>query len=432
MKEVLTIQKQIILNDKLSENLTTNFSGPIIFSYVWWILNTAWQRGISKLYFLARDGYLLCKVAEKIRTHFSLPIQCCYLYCSRTSLRMPSYHLLKEEEMYHLLFQGGYRVTLRSVLERANLDRQERKNVYTDCGILNPDEEYLLNAKELENLRQILKSSKLLRSLILEKSYSAYQQTIGYFKQEGLLDSKQIALVDSGWTGSMQRSLRQLLSSSGYTGRLIGFYFGMYVKPQSSEDGEYLTWYFDNRNRIRDKICFSNNLFECLLSAPHGMTLGYELKNGSYTPIFSKAQDSAELERIQNHTRQVLDYVQKSIKGIDFDVFQAQEHRRRTRKIILRYMAHPTRDEAHFYGKIRFCDDVTEGYHLSLAEEGQLPVLKNYLFLPRVIHRLKQRGGGQQVALVWPYGTIAFLPKWKQAWYRWNVYLWEWIRYVRH
>lgn len=139
-----------------------------------------------------------------------------------------------------------------------------------------------------------------------------------------------------------------------------------------------------------------------------------------------------ELKRIQTHIHQVLAYVREYMKSMDFYSFQEQAHKRETRKRVIRYMTHPTKDEADFYGKIRFCDDITEGYHLSLAEKGQVSVLKNYLFFPRLIRRLRKHNGEQQAELFWPYGTIAFLPKWKQSWYRWNVYLWEWIRYVRH
>ena len=431
LKVMFIIPEQILSNDMLTKELTDRFSGPIILSYVWWILSTALQKKISKLYFLARDGYLLHEVAKDICNCFSLPIQCSYLFCSRASLRMPSYHLLSKEEIYQLLLQGGYRITLKSILERANLNENERQKVYIDCGMPNPDEEHLLNANELETLRSILKSSEVLYRLIMHKSHLAYQNAVGYLEQEGLPASEQIALVDSGWTGSMQRSLRQLLDSLGYCGSIVGFYFGMYAKPKSQEDGEYLTWYFDHRRRTSDKITFCNNLFECLLPAPHGMTIEYEFRNGVYAPVFLKRSNAMELKRIQTHIHQVLAYVREYMKSMDFYSFQEQAHKRETRKRVIRYMTHPTKDEADFYGKIRFCDDITEGYHLSLAEKGQVSVLKNYLFFPRLIRRLRKHNGEQQAELFWPYGTIAFLPKWKQSWYRWNVYLWEWIRYVR-
>ena len=32
--------------------------------------------------------------------------------------------------------------------------------------------------------------------------------------------------------------------------------------------------------------------------------------------------------------------------------------------------------------------------------------------------------------LFWPYGVLAFLPTWSALWNRWNIYIWEWIKYT--
>ena len=38
---------------------------------------------------------------------------------------------------------------------------------------------------------------------IYEKSDAAYETTIGYLRQEGLLDNVRYAIVDSGWVGTI-------------------------------------------------------------------------------------------------------------------------------------------------------------------------------------------------------------------------------------
>lgn len=417
-------------NCSFLHELCWEFSGPILFQYVWWILKTAQEKKICRLYFMARDGYLLLKIAEKFCEKFSLPIELRYLYCSRASLRMPSYHLIGEEA-YDLLLLGGYHVTTKSLLERAGLDRHERVQVYADCKISATDETRLISNQELDALRPLLRNSSVLRELVTEKSRFAYASTIEYLRQEGLADVTQIALVDSGWTGSMQRSLRQLLQSCGCYPSITGFYFGMYAAPKASEDGAYLTWYFDHKGRTRDKIQFCNNLFECLLSAPHGMTTGYSRQKERYVPIFSVPPSETEKRKIYAHMQGVLEYTEEKLAQINFQSLQPKPCRKDTRHRIGRYMAHPTQEEARFHGRDQFCDDVTESYHLALADEAQIPSLSGYLFIPRVMRRLGLIHRSQQPQLLWPYGTIAFLPTWKHPWYRWNVYLWEWIRYAR-
>jgi len=414
---------------EIAEPLSQMFTGPLLFHYVWWVLWQAKSRNIHMLYFLARDGYLLWKIAQQFCDTFHLPIECRYLYASRASLRMPTYHLIGKEAM-ELLTLGGYQVTLFSLLRRAELTSEERTAVYNDCGMEQPNENRLLTRSDLDKWRKALLNSKVFYDFIFRKSKAAYGNAIGYFRQEGLFDQREVALVDSGWTGSMQRSLRQLLQSAGFNGGLIGFYFGMYAVPKSPEDGTYLTWYFNHNSSPHIKIPFCNNLFECLLSAPHGMTTGYCLRGGAYEPEQLPAPQGAELDNIHENIGLVLEYVQDRLKELDFVAFCRENALRETRKRIRRYMAHPTRAEATYYGRFLFCDDTTEAYRFSLADKSQIHALKGYSIPARVWRRLFSKGNAAVPELYWPYGTIAFLPCWKRWWYRWNVYVWEWLRYT--
>jgi predicted HAD superfamily hydrolase len=45
--------------------------------------------GITRIYFLARDGELLVEIAKLIIEHYSLKIEARYLYVSRQSLHLP-------------------------------------------------------------------------------------------------------------------------------------------------------------------------------------------------------------------------------------------------------------------------------------------------------------------------------------------------------
>lgn len=65
---------------------------PVLYAYIYWVLKEAKKRDIHTLYFLARDGYIMNKIARVICENEELDICCRYLYCSRMSLRMPTYH----------------------------------------------------------------------------------------------------------------------------------------------------------------------------------------------------------------------------------------------------------------------------------------------------------------------------------------------------
>lgn len=413
---------------EIARMLAARFSGPLLFDYVWWILREAEQKGLRRLYFLARDGYLLREIAERFCEAFSLPIECRYLYCSRAALRMPSYHLIGDEADA-LLFQYGYRVTLRSVMERCGFRPEQARRICAECGLETWNPERMLTAPELLSLRETLAGCGAFRALLTENSKAAYRPAMEYLRREGLFSGETVAVVDSGWTGSMQRSLRQLLQSGGFQGNLIGFYFGLYAAPKP-EDGEYKTWYFNRDGRAVDKMFFSNNLFECLLSAPHGMTVSYAERDGGCFPVLQDGPGPEEVRKMEGQISAVLEYVRRRLPEIRFGDLDIRKQKRLAARNIYRYMARPTREEAAYYGGFRFCDDVTESYRLRLAAPEQTEALNGYLLPVRIARRLF-RLPPRFPELLWPYGTIAFLRPWRQICCRWSVYAWQWLKYIR-
>lgn len=412
------------MNKELYDLAQKNIA-PVLTDYVYWILQEAEKRNISQLYFLARDGYILREIAEKICSEKQLHIACRYLYCSRASLRMPSYHVIGEEA-YELLFVGGYYVKLKTIFERAEIPQNLWEPILQETRLASiVDVEQQLTDSDLRMFQERFKESITFRTCVMENSQKAYQDTMGYFEQEGLLAQNQVAIVDSGWTGSMQRSLRQLLQSKGFRGRLVGFYFGMYAQPKDLADGEYLTWYFSANSGKTNKILFCNNLFECFLSAPHGMTLRYQNEDGTYTPVLNSPPENKQLQMIDHLNSGILNGAYQRIAyGMTTDRTDSQ-------RILRKLMGQPSRKIAELCGNFLFCDDITEKYHFTLASEKQRVLLKNYLIPKRILRKLLRQQVCSMAELYWPYGVIAFEDGWtKRSWYWCNVWIWQWLKYT--
>ena len=169
------------LKEKIRE-YSKSVVGRVMYSYTEWILKEASERGIGRLYFLARDGYLLCEIAKIICKKHGLGIDCRYLYCSRQSLRMPSYHIIGDEA-FDLLLLGGYYVTPKTVLERAMLSEEETDEICSSLGITERDRPF--KDRELEEFKTALKGNEIYRNAVLSKSREAYESAISYFRQEG-------------------------------------------------------------------------------------------------------------------------------------------------------------------------------------------------------------------------------------------------------
>ena len=56
---------------KTLQKTSGEITGPVIFDFVCWVLDEAVRRKIKTLYFLARDGYILHKIAGLVVKKFA-------------------------------------------------------------------------------------------------------------------------------------------------------------------------------------------------------------------------------------------------------------------------------------------------------------------------------------------------------------------------
>lgn len=408
------------------EDICRQYSAPILTYYVWWILQEAEKRQIKRLYFLARDGLILKEIAEELCEMFSLQVTCCYLYVSRASLRMPTYHFIEEEEAYKLLLGYSYQVTPVSMLKRALLPEDVINNILHEIDCPNAKRSALLTRIETEELAKRIRECPTYHNAVWETSRHAYPIIIEYFRQEGLFDENTVVIVDSGWNGSMQRSLRQLLDKAGCKTPITGFYFGLFNEPVHDTSSEYLTWYFSPQSKLFNKAKFSNNLFECMCAAPHGTTLGYEYRGDIVFPIFGKSPSKEQDDFVRKQIQLVTEAVPTVVEGRMLGDFPAVAYRE-TQKLIRELMYHPTREIVAAFQAIDFCDDIYESYYSALANDLQIKHLKDYTVLARVRGALKRTDKASD-DIPWPYGVAALLPPYKAAWYRFNMLIWEYLK----
>ena len=137
----------------------------------------------------------------------------------------------------------------------------------------------------------------------------------GYLRQEGMLEDIPDAIVDSGWTGSMQKLLGDALSQLGRTRELEGYYWGLYELPPKERLPAYHCYFFDPGRHLQEKVYFNNCLFEAVYSAPHGMTLGYRNEGGQYVPLYGTAGEGRN-EFGKGIERVVMEYIHRLAEEI--------------------------------------------------------------------------------------------------------------------
>ncbi len=408
-----------------------NVLAPVMVEFVSWVLTQAQKDGISRLYFLARDGYPMYLCAKILAPRFYPGIECRYLKCSRYSLRIPSFSL-KGKESIHQICIGGIDVTLHKILKRAGLTQAQISQIAVAIRQKHRLHDFL-TYQEVVRLKKVLLDCPLFWEYVYAHSKEAYHDTVGYLRQEGLLDPIPYAVADSGWTGSIQQTLLELLQSAGYKGTPSGYYFGLYELPCGADHLIYHAYYFIPRGRIQRKAYFSNSLLERDYSAPHGMTLGYAFnqESGKYEAVLMPGENP-------NYRWQKLIYksiaraarcAEAKTEGMKTGETSTDTGEGNTERLLSRLMGHPTAKEAEAFGSFVFTDDVLEkGQQTVAADLTQGEIRDNHFLRKALLLSGIKKGRVRESA--WIEGSIVRGGR-KVGWHLLQARLYKYILYFR-
>lgn len=401
---------------------------PVLLSFVLWVLEKALESGKERLYFLSRDGYMMCLLADYFCKAWQLPLECRYLHCSRYALRSGEYKLLGEERLDYICL-GGMKVTLGKMMRRGGLDGEEARTA-GKCMGWEGDMDRLLSYGQVKALRPLLKGNAYFMDRLQAHSEKEYGKVAGYLRQEGLTEEVSCAIVDSGWTGSMQRSFRRLLESMGCGKEMEGYYFGMYEYAEGVNPELYHTWYFGPGDGNVKKAFFCNNLFECVFSSPEGMAKGYSKKDGRYVPVFAAAGNPNK-KRIEEGAALLLRYAEHygeqarrdgagagngAVGGrrvfVPLPGLEGKEParmRKTAARLLACFMGKPSEAEAMAFGRYVFDDDVTGEEKERIARAFTREEMQEGNILRR-IGRYVCGKGPSAVQSAWPEAGIVLSP----------------------
>ena len=373
------------MSESSAENVINYVFAPALNGFVAWVLAESMKQGIRRLYFLARDGYFLYQTARVYVDLYDLPIECRYFYCSRYSIRRPNYHMDLEKALDYITL-GGLDVTMDKIYRRAGLDGKQRERMQEEAIVpFQIDEQ--IPRQRLENVKKVLRNSKLFTEILEENSRKVFPAFEQYLTEEGLLEKLPMALVDSGWVGSMQKELNLSLQRLGKRNSLKGFYWGLYEVPAGVKREDYRTYFFDPEGGLRRKVGFNNCLFESIVTAPHGMTIGYEKKEGKTEPQLAAISPDRR-ERLWTMEKLLAKWMGVFLQKVDpkpgislLEELGGQEVRRIIESNMELFMHHPTEQEAIAFGGLEFTDDILEYEGNQIAAKlNERELLQNHLW----------------------------------------------------
>ena len=352
-----------------------------LIGFVDWVIEQAVQTGKNRLYFLSRDGYQMYLIAKRLIEIKKVQIKCEYLHVSRYSMRIPGYHLNIEKSIDSICV-GGIDVTPLRILKRGGLTENESKKIIKELKI-EKIQNKILNYHQVMKLKEKFRISENLKKYITNHSLEAYETAIGYLKQKGLCKDGKFAIVDSGWIGTLQCSIERLVKSVNSDIAVEGYYFGMYEYPKEANIEQFHSYYFSAKKGIKRKTCFSNSLFETIVSSTEGMTVGYAKDNGKYIPVFYEQKNPNE-KQMKRNVEALKIYLQQleigeGICKTEINTQSIQE------ELLIRFMANPTMLEYECYGKNLFSDDVLDGNYKEVATPLTWEQIRNQRFLNKIL-----------------------------------------------
>lgn len=366
-----------------------NVIGPILFSYVLWVLQMAKSKDIERLYFVARDGQILLEIAKIIQDYCPQlqPIQCRYIYGSRQAWHLPSVTKIEDSEI-SWIFDNTNFLSIESICHRVGIRVDSIGDTLLRNGFDNGHWNDNLDQQQRIRLKNVFKSSVEIQNEIVQQAGEKRRTLLGYLTQEGFFVTNKIGIVDIGWRGRLQSSLSKSITADSKTSfELHGFYWGLYSDSSQVEKNGVFHSFVKKplEKRKTDFLTKYAQLLEVFVAAPHGSCIGYGYSDldKKYTPYLKEQVNSKMiewgLEIQQQATLQFCRDFCSSISSEDIYNIQQDSLLRINTILFTQFCKHPSFKEADTYGSVQMFEDQTENVSYELAPRASLrnPTIKH-------------------------------------------------------
>jgi len=256
--------------------------GPAMWGFAHWILEQAKSKGLTDIYFLARDGDIIKRcfdalaVSHDIRSHYVL-----------TSRRSVSVANLRNRQDIVQLLERNFTPCAISVLlrNRFGIDAaQIPAQAFTDHGLAGPHAR--ADKRTIEaSLRSFFADTRV-SNIILENSATERKLLSRYYEESGMTDpARRIGLVDIGHMGSLQADITALMN----LGSVHGMYFATQIEvDQTIPAGHTAAGYAVDRFSSKDMAHPYRRhilMFEATFQNDVGSFVRFEERDGERVPV---------------------------------------------------------------------------------------------------------------------------------------------------
>ncbi len=250
---------------------------PLLYAYTSWILERSISMGIETLYFIARDGFAIKIMADKLIACRNLSIETRYIYGSRKTWRLPAFsEIFWDIPLFFQWSESTKDYTVEHIAHRFQMPVEEFIR-YLPEGY---QADTVIGRLGKEEIAACLQDNLLFKEAIIQREAERKEIVLAYLDQEIGSSRENYAFVDFVGSGYTQRALAELLKcKTDYP--TTTFFFRLAADIESP----YC------RNLCFFPASIDKSLEEALLFAPHGSTVGYTSEKGKVEPILNKEDE---------------------------------------------------------------------------------------------------------------------------------------------
>ncbi len=277
------------------------YGGLLVYGYCSFIDRYAKDKNIDKIFFLARDGYIVKEIYDKYFGNFQTE----YIYWSRTAGSVISAEFFPWDFVEKYILQN---VSSSDIIEII-ADKAGLLPLIKDSGV---DMSKPLDVSAANKLSEVIYSN---RQRLLD-CFKEEKAAAGTYIRDKLGDARRILTVDCGWAGSGHFSLsaliKQICPEAVTYGAVCGTNNAYHAESDTADvqlaDDSLRSYCFSsafNRSiyESHSPKLGHNLYFEMLLSSEEGSLLRFEQKGEKAIPILSDNPNSEYVRRIHDGIR---------------------------------------------------------------------------------------------------------------------------------
>ncbi|MBC8086445.1 MAG: hypothetical protein H7Z40_04210 [Phycisphaerae bacterium] len=344
-------------------------AGPLLVGFTWWLHSRMREDGVTRAYFLLRDGDVLKRVYDELFKGDPDAIPSALLESSRRAFMLPALGP-SAPSLTSQLFVSENPRPAGEYLTRLRIRIDDLQPVFVQAGFRDANE--VVAPDDLARLSKLFSHARVVERIGV-RSAEERDLLMRYLRQEGVVGhERRVALVDIGWNATIQKSLDHAARTARVPANVVGYYLATFP-PSVRDTLSPMRGYVCDRGQpvsMFQQISNFRQLAEFICTSARGSLLHFAAQGKQVVPVLAEPDhDGQQMDMIRELHEGVLDYaVVMREEGAQFGV-QSLSPDAASREYF-RLIQRPTAEEAALVGSARHGDGMGASASRAFAQFG--------------------------------------------------------------